>query len=1104
MSLCRFLSATALMGSFALATPALAQAAPSDTAAQTPVAPTGSLTSPAAAVEQDVNAQDQAADSEILVTGSRIRSTRADAAVPVTSITATELLGARGDVSVGDALNQLPQFRATFSQANSTASIGTAGLSLLDLRGLGAARTLTLVNGRRVVTAVPGSYTPDVSTIPFDLIERVDVVTGGNSALYGSDAIAGVANFILRRDFEGFRIRGQGGVTSYGDRGTYLVSGIAGHNYLDGKVNVTVSGEYSRANSLFYADRDYLGAYTGTPAFINSQITTAPNRNFDGVPNTSFVSRGSVFGNRSTGGTIVPTCPTAIPGNAANAAQRAAVCTGTTNPTGTALANNFVFNPDGSILKDSPATTGLVDNRQIGGGFLFGRTATGVEDAMLLPSQDRFIANLMIRTDFSRAFKPFLEATVVQVKVEQQSTQPTFNGGTLTANYSYNNPFLTPASRDTLITILNPTAAQIATGTFQLNRFNNDFGTRAEFHTRKTYRGVIGVEGDISDTGNLHYEVVGNYGRTENLYRTGGNVLIANYNRAAAAVVAPTAFAGQNFVLNSAGQRVICSVNAVTNVDPGCFPLNPFGRGAFDSRALNYVLYTSTRNQWAEQINATAFLSGDSSGVFTLPGGPVGFAGGLEYRREDAFSGLDPITASNQTFLNPAAAFNPPAVEIKEAYGELRVPLLANLPLIQELTGEGAVRVSDYGGTTGSVTAWNAGLNWSPVRSLRFRATYARSVRAPNLSNLYATAATTFLNGLADPCNQAAGVGVSQTSNISTNPNRARNCAAAGVPTTILNPTTGLSTPWTNISTGGIPGINQGNLALTPEVGNSFTAGFVFTPEFVPGLVIKADYYNIRVNNVISGLSGQAIIDRCYDDPTGLDNIFCAAVFRRSTNDPITNLTFNGQTGRTIDGVQVPAFPVAGNGVSFLNQPYNFAQLRTRGIDLDTAYTKKFSDDIGINLRVVVSYLMDRQQFNYIAEPGRFDRIDGTLGDPKWQGQFTAGGTFGILDVNYNARYVGKQIVSGLNYETFFPNQGRPATNPDARPFVFYDPVVYHNVRVGLNATDKYRFYFGVDNLSNELPPFELAGNENFTSGSTASIYPNTGRFFYAGVEAKF
>jgi len=154
MSLCRFLSATALMGSFALATPALAQAAPSDTAAQTPVAPTGSLTSPAAAVEQDVNAQDQAADSEILVTGSRIRSTRADAAVPVTSITATELLGARGDVSVGDALNQLPQFRATFSQANSTASIGTAGLSLLDLRGLGAARTLTLVNGRRVVTAV--------------------------------------------------------------------------------------------------------------------------------------------------------------------------------------------------------------------------------------------------------------------------------------------------------------------------------------------------------------------------------------------------------------------------------------------------------------------------------------------------------------------------------------------------------------------------------------------------------------------------------------------------------------------------------------------------------------------------------------------------------------------------------------------------------------------------------------------------------------------------------------------------------------------------------------------------------------------------------------
>ena len=138
------------------------------------------------------------------------------------------------------------------------------------------------------------------------------------------------------------------------------------------------------------------------------------------------------------------------------------------------------------------------------------------------------------------------------------------------------------------------------------------------------------------------------------------------------------------------------------------------------------------------------------------------------------------MTASGATFLNSAATFDPPAIEVKEAYGELRVPLLAELPVFNELTAEGAVRVSDYGGRVGRVTAWNGGAIWSPFRGLTFRATYARSVRAPNISNLYASQSVTFLNGLVDPCNQAAAAGVSSSSNITTNPNRARNCAAAG------------------------------------------------------------------------------------------------------------------------------------------------------------------------------------------------------------------------------------------------------------------------------------------------------------------------------------
>lgn len=1094
-----------------ICTPALAQSTETSTPAQDPAA-TPAPEAPVSTTEPvnnepELTQSDDAGDeaNEVIVTGSRIpvRNT-IDAAVPVTTISSAELLGARGDVSLGDALNQLPQLRTTFSQANSTGSIGTAGLSLLDLRGLGTARTLTLINGRRVVSAVPGSYTPDVSTIPFDLVERVDVVTGGQSAIYGSDAIAGVVNFVLRRDFEGTRLRAQGGASTYGDRGTYLVSGITGANFLDDKVNLTVSAEYSRAESVFYADRPYLGAFDGTPAFINSQITTAPNRNFDGIPNTNFVSRGSVFSNRSIGGTVITSCPvTATP---ANAVQREQVCTGYNDPQGNPLAFFYNFQPDGSLLKESPATTGLTDNRAIGGGVLFGGFATGVEGAMLLPAQDRFVANILLSGDFSPAFKPFAEFQYARIKVEQQSTQPTFTGGTISGSFSRTNPFLTPAATATLNQILAPTAT-----TFTFNRFNNDLGTRAEFHTRETYRGVIGVGGEIFDEGNIRYEIAGNYGRTENFYRTGGNVLVAEFNRAANAALAPTAFSGSNFVLNSQGQRVVCSVNANASTaddDPNCVPINLFGENRADPRALNYVLYTSTREQRAEQINATAFVAGDLSGLFSLPAGPIGFAAGGEYRREDAVSRQDPITQSGRTFLNPAATFDPPAVEIKEAYGEVRIPLVGGdftLPLVHELTFEGAGRISDYGGNTGSVEAWNLGGIWAPFRDFRVRLAYSRSVRAPNLSNLFASASTTFQNGLTDPCDQPGGTNASN--NIDANPNRRANCAAAGVPTTITftDPASGavLTRPWTNQPASGVAGINRGNPDLVPEIGNSFTVGGVFTPRFIPGLTIAVDYYNIRVRDVISGLTGQAIIDRCYDDPTGLGNPFCAAVFRRTSTDPVQNLTFNGQTTRTLGVSQFP-FPLAGDGNGFINQPFNFAKLTTRGIDFDVNYAKKFRDDLGVNVRLQVSHILDRLSYSYITQPDRFDRINGVIGDPNWAGQLTVGGQFGAFDLNYNARYLGKQIVSGLSYETFFASQGRPALNPDARPFVFYDPVVYHNFRVGIDATEDYRFYFGVDNVSNELPPYELAGNENFTSGGTAAIYPNTGRFFYAGAEFKF
>src|SRR3990167_9843307 len=222
-------------------------------------------TSPAFAQDQSGDAGETVLEDEadtatqssgpIVVTGSRIARPTLASPVPLTSVTAEELTS-QGDVSLGDSLNELPSLRNTFSQGNSSLFIGTAGLTILDLRGLGVDRTLVLVNGKRHVTSLPGDYLGDVNNIPTDLLERVDIVTGGNSTVYGSDAVAGVVNFILKRDFEGVSVRGQSGISSRGDRFSSFVSGVYGKNFADGRGNIAIAAEYAKQDPLYFRDRD--------------------------------------------------------------------------------------------------------------------------------------------------------------------------------------------------------------------------------------------------------------------------------------------------------------------------------------------------------------------------------------------------------------------------------------------------------------------------------------------------------------------------------------------------------------------------------------------------------------------------------------------------------------------------------------------------------------------------------------------------------------------------------------------------------------------------------------------------------------------------------
>ncbi|MFM7349104.1 MAG: TonB-dependent receptor domain-containing protein, partial [Erythrobacter sp.] len=751
------------------------------------------LAAPAFAQAQDTQTEEANAETgadgvteptgAITVTGSRIRRPNLDSTVPVATIQARDLID-RGSLSLGDALAELPQLGSTFTQANSTRFIGTAGINRLDLRNLGTTRTLVLVNGRRHVTSSPGTYDVDTNTIPSDLLERVDIVTGGNSAVYGSDAIAGVVNFVLKTDYEGLRLRGQAGLSDKGDAASQFFSVTAGKTFMDGRLNIAFAGEYANSEQLLNTDRDgFTGAITGFPNFTTTQPATTynpanrttspvPNRNFDGIPNTTLVD-GLRFPQLNGNGMLQTVCPylTNAQYDALSPAARARYitqlqlsCSGTTTvdgrvipqfftPTGGGVNHFWSFNDAGTELIRSVPTADL---RPVGGGVIGGLGSTGLEGGQLLPELQRYAANIFINFDASSAFRPFLEAKYVRVDSIQGSNQATFATGVLRSTFRLDNPFLTARARQQIIEIngLDPNAAAVLNGTQTFNsfRFNYDLGTRAEDHRRETYRVVLGASGDLSTKGNLRYEVAASWGRTETFYDTGGNINIARYNNATDAA-------------RDAQGNIVCRINLnPATADPACVPLNPFGFGNASQAAKNYVLATAFRNQWAEQINATAFISGNTEGFFKLPGGPVGFALGAEYRSEDAFSAFDPLTTSGATFLNAIGAFNPPKQEIRELFGELRLPLLANTPFFEELTIEGAVRYSDYNTANKGVWAYNGGIVWSPVRDIRFRAAYGRAVRAPNIGDLYATASETFLNGLADPCNQTI---------ITDNPNRA-------------------------------------------------------------------------------------------------------------------------------------------------------------------------------------------------------------------------------------------------------------------------------------------------------------------------------------------
>lgn len=1011
----------------ASATPAFAQSSP-----------TTSTIPPAPSDEPEA----QAEDTNIVVTGSRIRRPGLESAVPVTTISGQAFFET-GVTSVGDTLNDLPALRSTFSQANSTRFLGTAGLNLLDLRGLGTQRTLVLVNGRRHVASdvLANATSVDVNTIPTDLIDRVDVVTGGDSAVYGSDALAGVVNFVLKDHYEGVQIRGQGGISQHADAGSNFVSVLAGKNFADGRGNIAIALEYAHQEDFYASDRAEYRTVNGFVQVRNSGVA--------GSPQSIFVKdiRNGVYTNAGTFLTYF----------------------------GGSSYTPVIFQNDGTLVQQTGTPVGLAPTPSYLGGN--GDNFRDGTQFAFRPRLDRYSANLVGHFEVSPAFVPFVEASFTRTKSFGSASGPFFTNA-LGERFQTDNPYLSNQARGIIRDYygdydgdgLND-ADQRGFG-FYKNAV--DLTNRTEAARRDTYRIVAGVKGNFNN--DWHYEVSANYGQFNEHTQINGNVNLqryflsidavdqglarggaANGNIVCRASVSPAAAAAANAGAIGAGVNAAYANAQLAGDVAACVPVNLFGSGKVTAASQNYLLQNSIADGKLTQFVVSAFVNGDTSGFFNLPGGPVGFAVGAEYRRETNFYQQDVATASAATFYNAIPLFNPPSFEVKEAYAEIRLPILKDVPFFKDLIVNGAARVADYKGSTGTVYSYNGGVEWAPVGGLRFRGNYSRAVRAPNLSDQFTPLGQNFFT-FSDPCslrNRDSG------SNF-----RAANCAAAGVPAAY------------NFVYQSTPGyLSGGNPALQAEKSDSYTIGGVFQPKFVPGFSFSADYYNITVNNVINTPSAQSIINACYDLPT-LNNQFCGA-FQRDTTRPLNQ-------GQYVNN-------------SLAATPLNYAKLVVSGIDFDIGYERTLGKIGKFSIHGIYTLALQASNFLDPTNPTFEDRTLSELGDPQNSFNIDVSLKHGPVTLGYKMQYLDK-MTNGA-YERYFSVQGRAPTNPNAvaQEYKLYPVVTYHNVRAAIDVNPKFNVYLGVDNVFDQLPPFGLSG-----AGAGSAIYPNVGRYIYTGVQAKF
>lgn len=647
------------------------------------------LASSAARAQESV--ADVEVDEGIVVTGSRIVRDGSEAPVPTTVLGSDEIL-ARGLPNVTDYVNQLPQMGVPTSArtVGFVAPGGNAGASFLNTRGLGPTRTLVLLDGRRVVAASIINAV-DTNLLPTNLVKQVDIVTGGASAAYGSDAVAGVVNFVLDKRYTGIKGSLSNGISDYGDAHYWTADLAAGASFGGGRGHVLLSGQIFRGDPVTRADSRKW--YKGTRLITNPAFTPS-----NGQPGN--LVRSDIGLTSATDGGLITSGP-----------RRGTQFLADGQPA------NFAF---GSIV----AGTIQAGGTEFDGGAYFGLLALQEYESLFGRAS----------YDLTDTITAFVEGGYGHSYGENIST-PYYRYGNITI--SNQNPFI-PAG----VNMAGITSFNMGRTNVDLVDPDNPYPGLAR-NTRKQTRVVAGLEGTLGAS--ARWELYYQYGRSQLHLERLNNAIIANFNQAIDAIANP-AVGG---VANVATGTPICRVK-LTNAASLCVPLNPFGVGQSSLAAINFVNGVTEGLKTEQRIDFRQHVLAGSLQVepFSLWAGPVSLAIGGEYREEKYTADADAASLAGRwntgNFQPSAGRFN-----VKEGFAEILVPLLKQSPLGHALELNGAVRYTDYS-VSGTVTTWKGGLTYQPVEGLILRGTRSRDIRAPNLSELFSAGVQTLVD-VTDP-----------------------------------------------------------------------------------------------------------------------------------------------------------------------------------------------------------------------------------------------------------------------------------------------------------------------------------------------------------------